>query len=207
MPLTDGPALLAAVLASPDDDAPRLVYADWCDENRQPERAEFIRLPCEADTFRRRGITLGHPAFNQLADLNRREGALLAAHPAWYAGLFGGRCAFAVPTAWRPRRTRAALPARVRRRGPVRHPPVVGGGPGLVRRHPITRVVHVDRRPSHDGERWGSFRADDTGVTVGHDFLPRVTSSPCRGQPNTARPSGSNTIPKRPRPTPRCRPC
>jgi uncharacterized protein (TIGR02996 family) len=37
-------ALLAAVLANPDDDLPRLVYADWCDENGQPERAEFIRL-------------------------------------------------------------------------------------------------------------------------------------------------------------------
>src|SRR4051812_13666429 len=36
--------LLDAVLADPDDDAPRLVYADWLDEHDQPERAEFIRL-------------------------------------------------------------------------------------------------------------------------------------------------------------------
>lgn len=26
-------ALLAAVCAAPDDDLPRLAYADWCDEN------------------------------------------------------------------------------------------------------------------------------------------------------------------------------
>jgi uncharacterized protein (TIGR02996 family) len=42
--MNDGDALLAAILANPDDDTPRLVYADWLQENGQPERAEFIRL-------------------------------------------------------------------------------------------------------------------------------------------------------------------
>lgn len=37
---------LRAILAVPDDDAPRLIYADWLDENGQPERAEFIRVQC-----------------------------------------------------------------------------------------------------------------------------------------------------------------
>ncbi len=37
-------ALLAAVCAHPDDDTPRLVYADWLQEHDQPERAEYIRL-------------------------------------------------------------------------------------------------------------------------------------------------------------------
>jgi len=37
-------AFLRSILASPDDDAPRLVYADWLDENGDPNRAEFIRL-------------------------------------------------------------------------------------------------------------------------------------------------------------------
>lgn len=49
-PYTSGmsePALLAAIAASPDDDLPRLVYADWLDENGQPLRAEFIRLQIE----------------------------------------------------------------------------------------------------------------------------------------------------------------
>lgn len=40
-------ALLAAVLTNPDDDAPRLVYADWLQEHGQPERAEFIRVQIE----------------------------------------------------------------------------------------------------------------------------------------------------------------
>lgn len=45
--------LLKAVVASPDDDLPRLVAADWLDEHGEPERAEFIRIQIErarADT-------------------------------------------------------------------------------------------------------------------------------------------------------------
>jgi uncharacterized protein (TIGR02996 family) len=39
-------ALLAGILAEPDDDARRLVYADWQEEHGQQARAEFIRLQC-----------------------------------------------------------------------------------------------------------------------------------------------------------------
>src|SRR5215475_6482850 len=42
----DRDALLAAVAAQPDDDLPRLVYADWLDEHGDPDRAEFIRVQC-----------------------------------------------------------------------------------------------------------------------------------------------------------------
>jgi uncharacterized protein (TIGR02996 family) len=42
--LTDSDALLAAIAANPDDDAPRLIYADWLDEHGDPARAEFIRV-------------------------------------------------------------------------------------------------------------------------------------------------------------------
>ncbi len=41
--MTDGEALLATIIAKPDEDTPRLVYADWLDENGQPERANAIR--------------------------------------------------------------------------------------------------------------------------------------------------------------------
>lgn len=37
-------AILQAILAEPGADVHRLAYADWCEENDQPERAEFIRL-------------------------------------------------------------------------------------------------------------------------------------------------------------------
>jgi uncharacterized protein (TIGR02996 family) len=36
-------ALLAAIVANPDEDTPRLVHADWLQEHDRPERAELIR--------------------------------------------------------------------------------------------------------------------------------------------------------------------
>ena len=41
--MTPDDAFLAAIIESPDDDGPRLVYADWLEENGHPERAEFLR--------------------------------------------------------------------------------------------------------------------------------------------------------------------
>src|SRR5262245_42219655 len=41
--MSDGPALLASCVEDPEDDVPRLVYADWLEEQGQSERAEFIR--------------------------------------------------------------------------------------------------------------------------------------------------------------------
>lgn len=46
-PKDAGEALHQAILAEPQDDAPRLIYADWLEENGGPEgqaRAEFIRV-------------------------------------------------------------------------------------------------------------------------------------------------------------------
>src|SRR5687768_2731314 len=45
--LSDRDALLAAIRANPEEDPPRLVFADWLDENGDPGRAEFVRLQCE----------------------------------------------------------------------------------------------------------------------------------------------------------------
>jgi uncharacterized protein (TIGR02996 family) len=44
-----GEALYQSILDDPDDDGVRLVYADWLDENGDPERAEFIRVQCELE--------------------------------------------------------------------------------------------------------------------------------------------------------------
>src|SRR6516165_5845774 len=38
-------AFLHDILAHPDDDAPRLIYADWLEEHNNP-RGEFIRVQC-----------------------------------------------------------------------------------------------------------------------------------------------------------------
>jgi uncharacterized protein (TIGR02996 family) len=48
--MSDEKALLAAILANPDEDTPRLAYADWLQEHGDESglaRAEFIRLQCE----------------------------------------------------------------------------------------------------------------------------------------------------------------
>src|SRR5690348_16058291 len=48
--MTDHDALLAAIIANRADDTPRLVYADYLENDAyplQPERGEFIRVQCE----------------------------------------------------------------------------------------------------------------------------------------------------------------
>lgn len=42
--MTDREGLLRGVSENPDDDAPRLVYADWLDEHGDARQAEFIRV-------------------------------------------------------------------------------------------------------------------------------------------------------------------
>src|SRR6476646_10103294 len=42
-------AFLRDVIENPDDDAPRLIFADWLDDNGDSDRAEFIRLQVERD--------------------------------------------------------------------------------------------------------------------------------------------------------------
>jgi uncharacterized protein (TIGR02996 family) len=45
---TESAQLAQAVWENYEDDAPRLAYADWCEQNGQPERAQFIRLQCRS---------------------------------------------------------------------------------------------------------------------------------------------------------------
>lgn len=65
-------ALLAACRARPADDLPRLVLADWLEENGQPERAEFVRIQVE----------VSHPTADveRIRGLKKREAELLAEH-------------------------------------------------------------------------------------------------------------------------------
>jgi len=42
--MTPDDAFIADIIANPEDDTPRLIYADWLEEHGQHERAEFIRL-------------------------------------------------------------------------------------------------------------------------------------------------------------------
>ncbi len=54
-------AFVQAIIESPDNDTPRLVFADWLDEHDEAERAELIRLQC-----RLHSLPLGSPEFGPL---------------------------------------------------------------------------------------------------------------------------------------------
>jgi uncharacterized protein (TIGR02996 family) len=67
-----GAALLQAIADAPEDDTPRLVYADWLDEHGDGARAEFIRVQIERARLPRDD--------NRQAELAAREKQLLDRH-------------------------------------------------------------------------------------------------------------------------------
>jgi uncharacterized protein (TIGR02996 family) len=71
MAMTHNEAFLQAIIENPDDDAPRLVYADWLEERGDP-RGEFIRVQCRLARLT--------PADPHYFDLYRRMEQLWAAH-------------------------------------------------------------------------------------------------------------------------------
>jgi uncharacterized protein (TIGR02996 family) len=75
--MSDEDALLAAIAEHPDEDTPRLVYADWLQEHDQPIRAEFIRLQIEIE---RKQETLPRVLLNRHVDLFKRQQELLDNH-------------------------------------------------------------------------------------------------------------------------------
>ena len=82
--MTDDEALVRAVVAHPDDDTPRLVYADWLEETGRPDRAAFVRAQVDAAraepwTPARRRATA---AAARLLDRHRDDW-----HPAWAGGM------------------------------------------------------------------------------------------------------------------------
>lgn len=71
--MTDADALLASILDRPDDDLPRLVYADWLDENGEHERSEFIRVGCELASMPGYPSAFDLDAYPNAAELHRRQ--------------------------------------------------------------------------------------------------------------------------------------
>jgi uncharacterized protein (TIGR02996 family) len=84
--------LLAAILDAPDDDAARLVYADWLEEHGEQPRADFIRVQC---TLAR--LDVEDPYGKEHQRLEKRQEALLRKHQReWLAPLKGlaHKCTF-----------------------------------------------------------------------------------------------------------------
>lgn len=72
--MSDRDALVAACVAAPGDDTPRLVFADWLDDHNEPARAELIRVMC-------RRVRLGGGAAGAAT---RRAQKILGADPEWF---------------------------------------------------------------------------------------------------------------------------
>jgi uncharacterized protein (TIGR02996 family) len=70
--MTHADAFLHDILAHPDDDAPRLIFADWLEEHGDAEslaRAEFIRVQC--------ALVAGQLPVQQRVEFERREQQIL----------------------------------------------------------------------------------------------------------------------------------
>ena len=52
--MSDDEAFIRAIVDSPGDDTPRLVYADWLDEHSDP-RGDYLRAEAEAVRLKRHG--------------------------------------------------------------------------------------------------------------------------------------------------------
>ena len=78
--MSEEAALLAAIRTHPDEDTPRLVYADWLQEHDRADRAEFLRLQCEVARLPDSSAAKG--------EKRMRAGMLLAKHGEdWFGDL------------------------------------------------------------------------------------------------------------------------
>jgi uncharacterized protein (TIGR02996 family) len=135
MDVTDGDALLRAIIADPGNDLPRLIYADWLDEAEEIDRAELIRVQIKrahaaTDRLLATEQKLLGPGGN-LFSQQRREWALPAAvRDEWPSDIGGWEWHRGFPEVW--------------------HCPLAfweAHGAALVATNPIERVVLIDREP------------------------------------------------------------
>jgi uncharacterized protein (TIGR02996 family) len=120
-------ALLRGVLDAPDDDAPRLVYADWLDEHGRSERAVFIRVQCALA-----GLPEGDPSRPALAareaELRQRHGAAWSRPVRWRASEPVFRRGFVDAVTLDALAAATALP-RIRANEPLREITLTASGP------------------------------------------------------------------------------
>jgi uncharacterized protein (TIGR02996 family) len=84
--MTERERFIRAIEAEPEEDTGRLVFADWLEENGEPDRARFIRLQCEYQ--RTCGPAWAPSDSEPCRELKREIDQLLERHrEAWTAGL------------------------------------------------------------------------------------------------------------------------
>jgi uncharacterized protein (TIGR02996 family) len=167
--LAEREGLLRAVIEAPADDGPRLVYADWLEDNGEPERAEFIRIQIAMHRHETA------PAINVNTYIVRSRRLMMTGR---VAELLDSHGYFWVndPREW-PISMVLGKDCVTFRRGFVeewrmRLADWLDHGPVLVKRHPLARMEVTDRRAHHNAA--GCFlweMAIDVGVEGSH-FLP-----------------------------------
>jgi uncharacterized protein (TIGR02996 family) len=136
--MTRDAAFLEAIRAAPDDDAPRLIYADWLDERGDP-RGEFIRVQCGR-------VRLPETDPRRAALAARARELLEANWGKWVVplGAFVGRDAARHNAGWVARPFHPSRLAEFRRgfidRLPVEAGAFVAGADALIRLAPLRHV-------------------------------------------------------------------
>ena len=87
---TSAKKLVQQIVKNPDEDGPRLKYADWLEENGDSDRAELIRVQCEcailADEARRTRKKMG----TRISGLRRKANRLIEKNFAKWASRLAG---------------------------------------------------------------------------------------------------------------------
>lgn len=138
---------IASIQDAPEDDVPRLVFADWLEENGESARAEFIRVQCELARL---------PTFDtRYPELHLRQLELLAEHEVDWLGEWAERL-----VRWEFRR--GLLHAIT-----ITPQPFVKQGEELFLDHPVQRVALVN-------ERGNSLVAEEVPETVSAPVMGQV---------------------------------
>jgi uncharacterized protein (TIGR02996 family) len=95
---------LAAIRDDPEDDAVRLVFADWLEEHDEPERAELFRVQCRL---------AGRLPARERASLEARQRALIKKHAGDWLGPFAKDATYRRGTACVRLRTSELLTRKV----------------------------------------------------------------------------------------------
>jgi uncharacterized protein (TIGR02996 family) len=122
--MSDRRALIEAIRRHPDEDTPRLVLADWYEENGDAARGEFIRVQCELARL--------DPISDRYPELHVRQLQMLAEHERDWLG------------EWADRLVRWEFRRGMLDEVTVQPEPFCRDGAALFRDHPVWRVAFVD---------------------------------------------------------------
>lgn len=184
--------LIDAVLSRPTDDGPRLVYADWLDEQGVPLRANFIRVQCALASLECGPVN--SPSLPAYRDLERQCWNAKDADDEWILPdgteeLFPAGRHEAIPQdLHRKGRSLNVLPVIVWRRGFIHSISATMSRlrsilPALVREHPIAEAIPTDRYPESEtinGKlryRWNSM-TERRGPFANPSHLPKDWNAP-----------------------------